>query len=232
MRVVSWNCNGALRKKSHLLDSMDADIFVIQECEDPEKIGGAYRDWAFNYLWCGNNKNRGLGIFARREIDLTALNWPCGEFQLFLPCRVNDSFNLLAVWTKSARNLGYIGQFWSYLQINKEIIASAPVCICGDFNSNIIWDKKSRHWNHSDVVRELEEISISSLYHRHTKELQGTEKNPTLFMYRNAQKAYHIDYAFVSSSLMGLENSIDIGRPEIWLKYSDHMPITFNVMHS
>ena len=63
MRVVSWNCNGAFRKKYKSIQAFDADIYVIQECEDPlaAKDSG-YNEFAQNYLWTGQ-KNRGLGIF-------------------------------------------------------------------------------------------------------------------------------------------------------------------------
>jgi exonuclease III len=35
MKIITWNCNGAFRKKFESLVSIDADILVIQECEDP-----------------------------------------------------------------------------------------------------------------------------------------------------------------------------------------------------
>ena len=37
MKIISWNCNGALWKKFNLLEKLDADILVIQECEDPRR---------------------------------------------------------------------------------------------------------------------------------------------------------------------------------------------------
>ena len=38
MRIVTWNCNGAFRKKYSRLkiDDKYPDILVIQECENPE----------------------------------------------------------------------------------------------------------------------------------------------------------------------------------------------------
>jgi hypothetical protein len=35
LRIVSWNCAGGLRKKWHALAEFNADLLVIQECENP-----------------------------------------------------------------------------------------------------------------------------------------------------------------------------------------------------
>lgn len=80
------------------------------------------------------------------------------------------------------------------------------------------------------MVRELEEISIHSLYHQIMEEEQVKESKPTLFFHRKLKTHYHIDYAFISKELLGDDkNMIDVGRPEKWLGYSDHMPVVFFV---
>ena len=69
MKIVTWNCNGAFRKKYHAIENMQADILVIQECEDPACSTNKYVDWAGEYLWKGENKNRGIGIFSRNGLQ-------------------------------------------------------------------------------------------------------------------------------------------------------------------
>jgi len=230
MKIVTWNCNGAFRKKHEALDEFDADLLVIQECEDPNQSTKNFAEWSGGYLWTGKSKNKGLGVFPRKSSKLEKLDWPDENLEQFLPCRVNDSFNLLAVWTKQADSttFQYIGQFWKYLQLNKESISGPKTVICGDFNSNSCWDKRGRHWNHSDVVRELEELGILSMYHEMSGVDQGKEEVPTIFHMKNKEKPYHIDYAFVSSPLMHAGN-LDVGHPDQWLEFSDHMPVVFHL---
>ena len=97
--------------------------------------------------------------------------------------------------------------------------------VLGDFNSNKIWDEKPRVCNHSDVVRELEEIGIRSLYHEFFNEEQGKEVTPTFFLQKNLNKKYHIDYAFADKSYFGKVRDMSIGSTFEWLQVSDHMPL-------
>lgn len=57
---------GALRRKWSALEAFDADLLIIQECEDPALAkDAAYLEWAGHYLWTGPTKNKGIGVFAR-----------------------------------------------------------------------------------------------------------------------------------------------------------------------
>src|SRR5665647_441152 len=225
MRIVSWNCNGALRKKLAHLRSFDADVHVIQECEDPEQSTCPdYKAWASNYLWVGGNKNKGLGIFAKPEIVLALLDLDAGTLESFIPCTLNGHFVLWAVWTRQANSptFRYIGQLWKYLQEHKATLSGKDAFVIGDFNSNVCWDAWDRWWNHSDVVRELEELEIHSLYHAIKSEAQGSESNPTFYMHRKRERPYHIDYAFLSKKYLP-SALLEVGNPSIWLEHSAHM---------
>ncbi len=97
--------------------------------------------------------------------------------------------------------------------------------IAGDFNSNVIWDKQSRTWNHSDVVRELKDLKIESLYHKYFKEQEGKESQPTFCLQKKLSKPYHIDYIFASQEFSNTIKRMTIGLPKKWMEVSDHMPV-------
>lgn len=244
MKIMTWNCNGALRKKCHSLDCFDADILVIQECEDPAQSTQAYRSWAGDFIWIGESKNKGIGVFPRKGHSVKQLNWygsftipglrskspsltwNTGELKLFLPFRIDNDITALAVWTKGREDqiFGYMGQLWKYLQIHHSELSNERTIVIGDFNSNVQWDKPDRWWSHSDTVTELEAIGLRSLYHFQSSETPGQESKPTLFLQRKREKPYHIDYAFLSHDLLH-SASIELGKYTDWIGLSDHVPL-------
>lgn len=210
---------------------MDADILVVQECEDPGTSSSrAYRDWAGNFLWLGESKNRGIGIFAKPGITLETARLDAAALKLFLPCWVNGSTLLVAVWTKreGSLTLPYIGQLWSFIQAHKCALADNSAVVIGDLNSNVRWDRPRRHWNHSDVVRELAAIGLQSAYHQCRNLAQGAEQEPTFYLHRKRDRAYHIDYAFVPQAWL-TDAELEVGKADDWLRLSDHMPLILRI---
>lgn len=248
MKIVSWNCHGALRNKLAIVDQLQADLLIAQECEDPENSIETYREWAGDYLWVGDSVHKGIGVFPKngntvKKLDWNrqfsvkgfsssspAMNWSSHELKLFLPFLLNDTYLMLAVWTKGKDDLvfGYIGQFWKYMQIHAQDFQCPNSIIIGDFNSNTRWDKPDSWWNHSDVVQHLESIGVVSLYHQQSGEVQGQETQATFYMQRKLEKPYHIDYAFISRDLCK-RSKLEIGDAETWLSFSDHLPLVLTV---
>ncbi len=156
-------------------------------------------------------------------------NWECDGTKYFISARINDTFDMVGVWSHHAdsHDFRYIGQFWKYLQQNKALMTHT--IIAGDFNSNKIWDEPRRYWNHSDVVIELEETGIRSLCHEYKGEMQGEEKTPTFYLQKHMDKRYHIDYVFATEKYLEEIVSLEIGEGKDWIELSDHMPLIFEL---
>lgn len=134
---------------------------------------------------------------------------------------------LFAVWAHNPTDKDgqYIEQVWKALHYYEELLPGKNTILTGDFNNNTIWDKKHRYGNHSNVAKYLADRRITSTYHLHHNQTQGTDIHPTLYMYRHRDKPYHIDYGFVSADLAVKIQSIEIGDFDSWTKNSDHVPL-------
>ena len=220
---MSWNCNGRFRGKKELVQSFNADICIIQESENPQKYPHGFFDIFGNYHWIGLNDNKGLLVFSDHGVLLDIKEWNNYGLRHFLPLRVNNSFDLVAVWA----GFPYIEEYYIYQQIYKSFYNSDTI-IVGDFNSNSIWDKKHKERNHSEVVRQLNSIGLMSAYHISFGEDQGKETQNTFYLHRDINKGYHIDYCFINSERL---NSFEIEDKNTWLEYSDHLPIIIDIKY-
>ncbi|GIW49018.1 MAG: endonuclease/exonuclease/phosphatase family protein [Caloramator sp.] len=222
LRIVSWNCNGAFRGKYDAIQKLDADIYVIQECEDPQTTkDNGYKKFASNYIWTGF-KNKGLGIFVKDGITLKNNNWKSFGLEWFISCEINNKFSLLGIWGCG----NYVEDIYVYLNIYKEKLEN--MLICGDFNSNSCWDKQYKRRNHTVMVKMLEGLGLSSCYHYKENEIQGKESKPTFYLYRKKEKGYHIDYFFYDKEKV---QNIQIGEFEDWIHLSDHMPLILDISY-
>lgn len=237
MKILTWNCSGGFRKKFNRILHFEADVCVIQESENfeliDEKIIKTLRNHYSNFLWTGDNKNKGLGILTKSNVKVDILDWNLNhrgrKLKHFLPITINNDLTLLAVWTHqaNAKAFAYIGQFWLLLQNNKKEFKN--IIIAGDFNSNSIWDSWDRWWNHSDCVKELENLYIYSVYHKLFNEQQGQESLNTFYLQKNVSKGYHIDYVFASEKYFNKNTKLIIEDIKNWIDISDHVPILFEV---
>jgi hypothetical protein len=68
MRLITWNCQGAFRKKAEAILTQKPDILIVQECEHPDKLlFDLTTQLPTDFLWFGDHKHNGLGIFSYSE---------------------------------------------------------------------------------------------------------------------------------------------------------------------
>jgi exonuclease III len=231
MRIITWNCQGAFRKKADIILSYQPDILIIPESEHTDKLifNKTIPKPNCNY-WHGDILNKGIGIYSYNDYKFELLAEFNPEFRYVLPFRVNgkgQTFIMFAIWAMSNKEnyeARYIGQIWRAINHYSALLSGSTILV-GDFNSNKIWDYKKRVGSHSDVVRKLEEYHIQSVYHKYFHIEQGHEKHPTFFLQRKQNKPYHIDYCFASTDLVEKVVNVEIGAYSNWIEYSDHSPL-------
>lgn len=235
MKVGTWNCNMAFRKKYKNVLLYNPDLLIVPECENPSNFKEHFYS---DYKWIGDNKNKGLAVFSFNNLKISLHESHNREFRYILPLKIEKNgekiMNLIAVWAQDNDDpkKRYIGNVWCALHYYKDLFKES-VIIAGDFNWNVIWDreKSSLYGTLNDVIKLLKEHSIYSTYHSipdaifGTNVVFGNEKDPTLFLLKNKDKPYHIDYIFASKNFIENTESCYIGRYKDWIALSDHMPI-------
>lgn len=216
----------ALRRKLPLLQALAPHIAVIPECARHEIKSIA--DATTQTCWFGANPRKGLGVIVHapwtiRRVGRASRKW-------LAPVWIGGpiEFLLIAVWTtqvKGGREASYIGQACKAVAAHPEWFASQPVVLCGDFNSNSIWDKTRKKLSHGRLVDRLSTKNITSAYHHFFAEPQGAETRPTHYFYHRQNRPFHIDYIFLPNEWTPKLNRVEVGQHAHWAKHSDHVPI-------
>jgi exodeoxyribonuclease III len=231
MRIVTWNCQGAFRKKAATIAQFRPDIAIIQECECPERLHFPPQiPQPTGQVWFGDRATQGLCILSYTGLRFAVAVEHDPAIRYCVPLHVTGpttDCHLLAVWAMGHKNpkLSYVGQLAQAITRYGDFLGAKEAVVAGDFNSNKQWDRKPRIGNHSWVVDALARYELVSVYHEWSGEAQGEESAKTLFMYRKREKVYHIDYCFVPRAWMPRLRYFAVGDYERWGKESDHTPL-------
>jgi hypothetical protein len=230
IRVVSWNCNQGLARKSPRLVELDPDIAVICEAGDlPILDEGRLRRIA----WSGPNTNKGLAVYVRRGLRATVDPAWDETRQHFLPVHIDigGGLDVLAVWAMNHRSeepRPKRGRTLDALKTYRPFLSGGRSLVIGDFNDNARWDKRSSR-RFTQAVDQLATTGHASAYHARSGETQGEETAASYFHHYSTQKPYLIDHAFVPERWLPRIHRFEIGAAEDWLKSSDHMPLVLEV---
>ena len=240
MKIVSWNCRHGFYNlgKYKKIRELDADIYVILEFNTVAGTDDEYEEFIKNkkvlmyYDDDIGGWNKGIAIIAKENIELKDNNWYY-DHNDFLSVRVNDSFDLVAVWiheqvkedgkwVKKGNN-EYIRRIEEYLKIYKdELINSDNLVMCGDFNIDLALKNKT---DKDYFIKLLEDYGYESIYHKEFHEEIGEESTKTFFKKDGTE--YYIDYLFSKPEII---SSFAVGDKEDYFdKWSDHVPLIFEV---
>lgn len=113
---------------------------------------------------------------TRPDITLIRLDWGAEDKRVFIPVRVNDSFNLVASWACDP----YCEELQDWIEIVSDHLNDETIII-GDLNSNVTLDpkhirKSGKSFGH--VIELLEPKGLLPMWHHYHKQEQGKEKLP------------------------------------------------------
>lgn len=249
MKIVSWNCGGGFYtyNKYKKIRELDADIYVIQEVNNPKNTDEEYKEFMKNsrllpYFDTDTGWDKGIAVIAKEHINLDELHWDY-EYNDFLSLRVNDSFNLVAVWTHDKVKVDgewkehgkgiseYVKRAAEYVCLYEhELRTSDNLVMCGDFNIEIT---NNNHKNKGKFAYILKDYGYESIYHKLNNKELNEKCEPTLYMGRKsgADNEFYVDYLFTKPELV---TSFEIGNKDEYIgpaktDKSDHVPLIFEV---
>jgi exonuclease III len=226
MKIMTWNCNLNLAKKYEYIESIDADIVIIQECEKLEENYFSGR----KFFWTGRIENKGLGVIIK--IDSASIDSSLNHNLInFLPIH-SDDLRILGVWAYNHRAIKFgndvSGDTIDAIKYYKDwLVEGSNRCIFGgDLNNSIIWDKRNNGNNFQNINSSLKDLGFESAYHSLSGDKFGSEWEATFYHTKKESKQYHIDYLYTKSLDV---KSVNIGKFQDWIKLSDHCPVTIEV---
>jgi exodeoxyribonuclease III len=233
LRLVTWNCQGAFRKKYTHIAGFAPDLAVIQECEHPDKLTWKAGSPPTSMLWVGDNATKGLGIFSWSSAEFSLLDGYDARIRYCVPIQVQApyAFNLIAVWAMDTRDsrVSYSAQIYQAIAIYRDFILEKDTVFMGDFNSSTSTTPKSRLGNHTTLTTALHDLEMVSAYHQASGEKQGKEKWGTFYRGRKRLRITHIDYAYIPVRWIRRLKQVQVGDPDIWLQFSDHAPLIVDI---
>lgn len=130
MKLITRTCQGAFRKKADIILRQRPDILVVQECEHPEKlIFGSTTPQPNDFLWFGDNKHKGLGLFSYSEYRFQLLDQHNAALKLIVPISVTGGrmeFTLFAIWANNRHDPDgqYIAQIWKAVNHYDQLLSA------------------------------------------------------------------------------------------------------------
>ena len=221
----------AFARKCQPLYDFRPDIAVIPECSKSDLEPSLFDH--FDARWFGDKPSKGLGVLVAKPLRIARAEKPPNRWvvPLSISGGVSD-FRLIAVWAmpvKGSTVKSYIGQVYEAIANHPQWFDGKPSILCGDFNSNKIWDEKREIHNHSAVVSLLEKRGLLSAYHHFFSEPQGHETRPTYYFWHRQSRGYHIDYVFLPRAWAPCIRSVEVGHHANWSHLSDHVPLSVEV---
>ncbi len=230
LRIVTWNCNMALRRKFDRLLTLRPDVAVVQECANPDAAGPkGWRPDCAAYDWIGFNPDKGLGIFAFGDLALARHASYSDGYALYLPVTVTGGcrLNLLGLWVADPRKIppGSTHEPLAALHYYRPFLAAGPSVVAGDFN-RLPQQMSVRHSGAGSSV--LDALVQAGLVNADT--VMGDAAGQaslrrTHFHQRKFSRGFVVDYVFIPAHETVRLAAFNACDPHDWITWSDHVPL-------
>ncbi len=223
MRIITWNCNGALGRKLPAVLAWEPDLLVIQEASERDVLA---LDVPFAH-WVGR-RHKGLAVIGLKDGEYRLDPTFDPDLPWFLPVHIGH-IRLLAVWASVLTSrLRYVRLIHAAIDRYPNFLDTPNGIIAGDLNSSTVFDRKHGQLTHTTLVDRLAHLGYTSLWHHQHHEQHGEESRPTFYLYRRRDRTWHLDYAFLGRNLLQGAR-VTLGQPEAWLGLSDHLPLLVEI---
>jgi len=230
LRIVTWNCNMALRLKFDRLLSLRPDVAVVQECADPRAAGDpGWRPDCAAFDWIGFNPDKGLGIFTFGDFKLARHAGYSETFALYLPVTISGGccFNLLGVWSADPRRMpaGATNDPLAALRHYCAFLAAGPSFVAGDFNRLPQQIAAVGRGAGRSVVAELRSAGLTNADYAMSDASGQPALRRTHYHQRKFARGFVVDYIFIPASEAARLTAFEVGDPHDWITWSDHVPL-------
>lgn len=234
MRIISWNCGGAYRKKIDKILELDPDIAIIQECESLEILSASCKEKIpLKSFWFGGfYPHKGIGVFFYKDCQFLSMEYDI-SIEFIIPMKIKSDFDfyLFPIWAMAPidkdEGMTYTYQIEKAINKYKDILKNNISILIGDYNTPNI-DKPVEKTEFM-VVEEFKKLEIFSAYHESFKKKYGEHDHYTFYQHKNKEFKHMLDYCFASKSIIEKISKVEIGKYEDWIEFSDHCPLIVEI---
>ena len=224
MRLVGWNCCMALHRKFDAVLRLRPDIAIVCECAEPKRLMafGRMSDLSAEPVWIGNNRNKGLAVFAFNDYSAQLVDTllsdpsPRGARSRHRSGRVQPARRVGAKCKRRDQPGTRARAAAPCAHEVRGFLSERPSIVAGDFNNNVFWHRPGWRINHLNAVAALREPDSLAPTTSFAARCRAASRQPTLY-WRDRKKdgpTYHIDYVFLPSQWLGRVHDLTVGTYE------------------
>ncbi|WP_162914773.1 endonuclease/exonuclease/phosphatase family protein [Desertibaculum subflavum] len=230
LRLVSWNCAGAIAGKIGALQALRPDVAIIAEAASSDcALLEAKASVSGRPIWAGADNKKGLLIAAFGDWALIPTLVHPGREEIV--ARVGSGsvcLNIIALWPVQRKGgPTYTAIVADAIERHADMIKTGRTILAGDLNASVAMAGQAGR-NLTGIVNRLSQAGLQSAYHISEAVEHGEEEEPTLYWRRRGSPTdrFHIDFVFAPAQMLS-PGCASVGSYTDWVEsgLSDHVPV-------